>query len=195
MIFLASISTDYWSFAEKLAFKQKNQRKIFRDCWTDKDDCRFNIEVKYDFEKSVWVKGDQTKINDMRWSTAHNMYPRKNNALRVVVGTSSNQEYNQPFYIPFTDNQVSGSSEDFGLFFCSDDKITLEAVKAGAINQSRLLCEKLWTPMLCQNRTLDSQLVTLADNLQSILKSENQTVDWKQSYHSATSRITGTFRY
>ena len=128
-----------------------------------------------------------SKINDMEWP-----YVWPNNALRVVVGTSSNQDYNQPFYIPFTENQVSGSSEDFGLFFCSDDKLTLEAVKAETIDQAKLLCGEIWTPFLCENRTFDAELVMLSDQLGSLLKT--QTLDWKQSYRSATSTIHGTFR-
>ena len=125
----------------------------------------------------------------MKWPY---VYPVENNALRVVVGTSSNQDYNRPFYIPFTENQVSGSSADFGLFFCSDDKLTLEAVKAGTIDQAKLLCGEIWTPLLCENRTFDAELVKLADQLASLLKT--QTLDWKQSYRSATSTIVGTFR-
>ena len=156
----------------------------------ENDDCRFNIKVKYDFKKSAWIKDDMTKIDDIKWSPAYNMYPRKNNALSL----SWSQKHNQPFYIPFTEDRVAGSSEDFGIFFCSDDEITLEFLKAGTIDQSRSLCEELWTPMLCENRTFDAGLVTLAIKLKTLLKSENQTLDWKQDYFSATSTVTGSFR-
>ena len=94
----------------------------------------------------------------------------------------------------FTEDRVSGSSEDFGFFFCTGDEISLENLKAGTIDQSKSLCDELWSPTLCENRTFEATLQTLAEELWDLLMSDDKSVmNWKEKYHSATS-TTGSFR-
>ena len=50
-------------------------------------DCLFSIKVDYDFETSSWVRSDMSSIDDMNWSQDYNLYPRKNDALKIDVGT------------------------------------------------------------------------------------------------------------
>ena len=47
----------------------------------------FSIRTKYDFQKSAWVKNDMSPIDDIKWEQSYNIYPRKNDRLRVIVGT------------------------------------------------------------------------------------------------------------
>ena len=105
------------------------------------------------------------------------------------------EQHNDPYYIPFTEDRVSGSSEDFGLYFCSTDAFSLRNLKAGTLQESKSVCSKLWTPDLCQNRTLDAEWSKLAQKLMDLVMYEDQTVsDWKEAYLTATSTITGSFR-
>ena len=50
-------------------------------------DCLFSIKVDYDFKTSSWVRSDMSSIDDMNWSQDYNLYPRKNDALKIDVGT------------------------------------------------------------------------------------------------------------